>query len=72
MERPITSHVASVPPRPEWVASRPRAVFAVCSCALMINGAWYARRSCAECGGAGLRAATPILTARELAAGTEG
>ena len=68
MALPITSHVASVAVRPEWVAFRPRAVF-VCSCALMINGAWYARRSCAECSGAGLRTATPILTARELAGG---
>ena len=72
MERPITSHAAAVPARPEWVAFRPRAGFALCSCALMINGAWYARSRCAECGGAGLRSATPILTARELAAGTEG
>ena len=72
MALPITSHVASVSARPEWVAFRPRAVFAVCHCALMVNGGWYARSRCAECGGAGLRAATPILTARELAAGTEG
>ena len=72
MALPITSHVASVAVRPEWVAFRPRAVLAVCSCAQCINGGWYARSRCAERGGAGLRSATPILTARELAAGTEG
>jgi hypothetical protein len=55
MERPVTSHVASVAVRPEWVAFRPRAVFAVCSCALMINGVWHARGACNVCHGAGHR-----------------
>lgn len=72
MRELVTSHVASVPERPEWVAFEPRAALAVCSCALMVNGGWYARSRCAECGGAGLRSATPIFTARELAAGAEG
>lgn len=72
MALPITSHVAGVPERPEWVAFEPRAVLAVCGCAQRVHGVWYARSGCAECGGAGLRAATPILTARELAAGAEG
>lgn len=71
MERPVTSHVASVPERPGFVAFEPRAVLALCHCAQRVQGVWYARTACLVCGGAGLRSATPILTARELAAGTE-
>jgi hypothetical protein len=55
MRELVTSHVASVPPRPEWVAFTPRAILAACSCALMINGVWYARGACNVCHGAGHR-----------------
>jgi hypothetical protein len=72
MALPITSHVASVPERPEWVAFEPRAVLAVCGCAQRVHGVWYARSGCAECGGAGLRRATPILSAHELVCSGEG
>ncbi len=53
MERPITSHVASVPPLPEWVAFRPRAIFALCHCAQRVSGVWYARSGCIVCNGGG-------------------
>lgn len=47
MALPITSHVASVPPRP---------ILALCHCAQRVSGVWYARTACLMCGGAGLRA----------------
>lgn len=58
MERPITSHVASVPPRPGFVAFEPRAALAVCFCAQHVQGVWYARGACS--------AATARVTARWL------
>ncbi len=59
MERPITSHVASVPPRPPrpgFVAFEPRAVLALCHCAQRVSGVWYARSGCIVCNGGGHRA----------------
>lgn len=56
MRELVTSHVASVPPLPEWVAFRPRAVLAVCSCAQRVSGVWYARSGCIVCNGGGHRA----------------
>ena len=67
MERPVTSHVASVPERPGYVAFEPRAVLAVCDCAQRVSGVWYARSACLVCHGAGLRTARPILAVCELA-----
>jgi hypothetical protein len=55
MGRSITSHVASVPARPGYVAFEPRAILAVCACAQRVNGVWYALSACVECGGAGHR-----------------
>lgn len=47
MRELVTSHVASVPQRPEWHA-------------------------CCHCRGAGVRRATPILSAHELTCSGEG
>lgn len=55
MRELVTSHVASVPPRPEWAAFEPRAILAVCACARMVNGVWYAEARCAHRRGAGHR-----------------
>ena len=56
MDRPITSHVASVPERPGFVAFEPRACLALCHCAQRVNGIWYARSGCIVCNGGGHRA----------------
>ena len=53
--RSVTSHVASVPALPEWVAFTPRAILALCHCAQRVNGVWYARSACYVCHGAGHR-----------------
>ena len=55
MRELVTSHVASVPPRPEWHAFEPRAILAVCACAQRVQGVWYARAACCHCHGAGHR-----------------
>ncbi len=56
MRELVTSHVASVAVRPEWVAFEPRAALAVCFCAQHVQGVWYARGGCYVCHGAGHRA----------------
>ncbi len=56
MALPITSHVASVPPRPGFVAFEQRACLALCHCAQRVQGHWYARSACYVCHGAGHRA----------------
>lgn len=55
MRELVTSHVASVPPRPGYVAFEPRAALAVCFCAQRVNGHWYARGGCIVCNGGGHR-----------------
>lgn len=56
MERPVTSHVASVAVRPGYVAFEQRACLALCHCAQRGNGFWYARSGCIVCNGGGHRA----------------
>lgn len=53
--RPVTSHVASVPERPGFVAFEQRAPLALCHCAQRVNGFWYARSGCLACNGGGHR-----------------